>query len=317
MPNFLDSIKNNLSRKTSSGSKKASMYEAESSKGAPPSDTLTADAPPPYSAAQPTNPFSSLAPGNVRSGHSPAPSLASVSTPEDKYAFLSSFDTIFLIDDSSSMYGSRWKEVGAVLEAITPICTDHDSDGIDVYFLNHRSRASNPSGTAQGGYYGVTSSKTVTDLFKKLGPSGGTPTGHRLDELLTPYLEKLERAHDPASVKPVNIIVITDGAASDDPESIIVRCAGKLDKLDALPYQVGIQFFQVGHDRSATEDLADLDDGLAKRGVRDMVDTVTWDSQSLVGQKSLTADAILKVVLGAVVRRLDRKKTTNTGRSMT
>ncbi|KAK3357841.1 hypothetical protein B0T25DRAFT_567099 [Lasiosphaeria hispida] len=48
---------------------------------------------------------------------------------------------------------------------------------------------------------------------------------------------------DNSGVKSVNMIVITDGVPTDDPESVIVSIAKRVDKADAPPYQVGIQFF--------------------------------------------------------------------------
>lgn len=107
----------------------------------------------------------------------------------------------------------------------------------------------------------------------------------------------------PENCKPMNIIVITDGVPTDDVESPIIAAARKLDKLDAPAWQVGIQFFQVGEERGAAEALGDLDDQLSVTGdVRDMVDTVPWK-----GGQGLTADKIMKCVLGAVHRRWDRK----------
>jgi hypothetical protein len=52
-------------------------------------------------------------------------------------------------------------------------------------------------------------------------------------------------------VKSLNIIVITDGVPSDDVESVIVRAAKRLDQCNAEPWQVGIQFFQVGEPHSS------------------------------------------------------------------
>ena len=57
---------------------------------------------------------------------------------DDPYAFLASFDTVFLIDDSGSMQGKSWRETKDALETIIPVCVQHDADGIDVHFLVSR-----------------------------------------------------------------------------------------------------------------------------------------------------------------------------------
>ncbi|OHE92630.1 hypothetical protein CORC01_12076 [Colletotrichum orchidophilum] len=264
--------------------------------------------------------------GSVRSP-SPAPSNAgpiissngmSISTPEDPYAFLSSFDTILVIDDSVSMSGRSWSEVRDVIRNIAPVCTSHDEDGVDLYFLNHDSQADgNPcEGKAPGGYYGIRRAETVEDIFTSVHPRGATPTGQRLRAILKPYLQLAEtKKNNIESVKPINVIVITDGAPSDDVEAPIIAAAKKLDKLDAPMHQVGIQFFQVGDEPGAREALWELDDeivGSVDGDLRDMVDTVTWEDGN---RGVLTADSILKVVLGAVVKRLDRRRTTGESRS--
>ncbi|KAF5024241.1 hypothetical protein F66182_3698 [Fusarium sp. NRRL 66182] len=243
-----------------------------------------------------------------RRGASPAPSLSSITSAEDKYAFLSTFDTIFIIDDSGSMAGRSWREVREALSIIAPICTSHDPDGVDVYFLNHRSSASASGMQAPGGYCQIRDAAQVQRLFESVRPSGATPTGARLHSILKPYVGHLARRPDNVdSTKPVNIIVITDGCPTDDPESIIVHHAKKLDRMEAPPHQVGIQFFQVGSEPGAARALRELDDDLAGQGIRDMVDTATWSSAASDNSRALTADGILKVVLGAVVRRLDRR----------
>ena len=192
-----------------------------------------------------------------------------------------------MIDDSGSMSGSKWREAAAALSAITPICTTHDKDGIDIHFFNH-----------PRSYLNITSPARVDSVFRSVLPSGGTPTGTRLYSILKPYLNELERKGkgNCDGVKPLNIIVLTDGEAHDDPQSVITNCAAKLDRLDASPWQVGIQFFQVGRDPEATRALRDLDDGLVDLGCeRDIVDTVPWTSEG--GRVGLDADGILKVVL--------------------
>ncbi|OBS16029.1 hypothetical protein FPOA_13229 [Fusarium poae] len=147
----------------------------------------------------------------------------------------------------------------------------------------------------------------VQHLFKSVRPCGSTPTGARLHSILKPYVSHISRrAENIDSTKPVNIIVITDGYPTDDPESIIVHHAKKLDQIEAPPHQIGIQFFQVGDKHGATKALRELDDDLKDQGIRDMVDTTTWNSTTPDNSHTLSGEGILKVVLGAVVRRIDR-----------
>src|SRR5271155_5549810 len=206
-----------------------------------------------------------------------------MATVDSPYSFLTQFDTIFLIDASGSMAGRSCRETSAALAAITPICTAHDADGIDIYFLNHR----NPvAGSTCGAYTNITTPIAVEEIFHSVRPLGGTPTATRLNHILKHYLTQLgesieRRAHgEDVPVKPLNIIVITDGVPSDDVESVIVKAAKKLDQYDAEPWQVGIQFFQVGREPEAAEGLQDLDDALSgEHGIRDMVDTVAWSGE--------------------------------------
>jgi len=219
-------------------------------------------------------------------------------TADNRYAFLSTFDTIFLIDDSGSMAGRSWRETAAALASITPICTQYDADGVDLYFLNHPDSPQHKN---------LTRATDIESIFQRVRPMGGTPTGSKLNSILKPYLKDVETKGAEA-IKPLNIIVITDGVASDDVESVIINAAKKLDKWDAPGWQVGIQFFQVGNEEGAAQALRELDDDLAEIGgedLRDMVDTVPWSGGSGEG---LNAEGILKVVLGAVHRKLDRKR---------
>ncbi|KAK1245221.1 hypothetical protein MKX08_004850 [Trichoderma sp. CBMAI-0020] len=294
---FLGSIKDKFRGDSDRNSEKS-----ESKKALAPNNPFADpdDAPPAYS---------ETAPPVASSSKAPPPQIT---REDDEYAFLASFDTIFLIDDSGSMEGANWREVSEVLLKITEICTARDEDGIDLYFLNHRSTEyTTDAGKPTGGYYGIDTPQKVHTAFQRAFPNGGTPTGKRLQEILDPYVARLAASNNlhehMEEVKPINIIVITDGSPSDDPERIILHYARKLDMFNAPSHQVGIQFFQIGNDRRASAALKELDDELVKQKVRDMVDTVTWDGKSSNSSKNLTADGILKVVLGAVVRRWDRK----------
>jgi Mg-chelatase subunit ChlD len=254
------------SRSIFSSSNTLTPSQSINSRAAPPTRRLQDDCPPAYT-----------------------PSVAT-HLDDDQFAFLSEFDTVFLIDDSGSMAGRSWRETAQALQLIAPRCTKHDADGIDIYFLNAPDNCE---------YRNIKSVADVQRVFSSVRPGGGTPTGTRLRKIIDPHLKQLE-AHQ--EVKPLNIIVITDGAASDDPEATIREAASRLDAVKASPSQIGIQFFQVGNESGAAEALRELDDSLV--GVRDIVDTVPFNGQ---GGAGLDAEGILKVVLGAVHRRLDRK----------
>jgi hypothetical protein len=196
------------------------------------------------------------------------------------------------------MSGKNWDQTSAALAAIVPICTAQDSDGVEVHFLNHRQS-----------YSHVCSSGQFLEVFSLVRPSGATPTGQKLSEILQLYIRLYQRDK---TIKPLNVIIITDGEPTDPDrlEKSIVDCARQLDRLNAPDRQVGVQFFQVGSDDAATESLEELDNALVEQfHIRDMVDTVSWRRMNeLNNGNGLTTDAILKVVLGAMDKTLDRKR---------
>jgi hypothetical protein len=211
------------------------------------------------------------------------------------------------------MRGQNWKETLQAVANVSPICTTHDPDGVDIWFLKNR----NPKEPQSGAYLNITTPQSVEKIFESVYPHGDTPIGARLKDILEPYLDHLEESLRSArenmdfvsDVRPINIIVITDGKPTDDLENdlvtTLVYTAKKLDELKAKPYQIGIQFFQVGNDIEVTEFLNYLDNLLPDRfGVRDIVDTVTWDKEP----GELSARTILKVVLGGVDQRYDNEE---------
>jgi hypothetical protein len=76
------------------------------------------------------------------------------------------------------MAGRSLCEVLQALATIAPIVTKYDSDGIDIYFLNHKSKdTGEPSkGVAATGYRGVKRAIKITEIFERVRPQGGTPT---------------------------------------------------------------------------------------------------------------------------------------------
>ncbi|KAG1743551.1 uncharacterized protein EDB91DRAFT_1051223, partial [Suillus paluster] len=103
-------------------------------------------------------------------------------------------------------------------------------------------------------------------------------------------------------IKPLNVLIITDGASSDDVESVIVYFA-RLLEADKWPLgQVGIQFVQIGNSRHAAQFLRKLDD-LKQAHIRHRQDIV--DTTPYIGQ--LHADMLIKVLVGGINRRVDTK----------
>ncbi|KAI0173488.1 hypothetical protein GGR52DRAFT_571996 [Hypoxylon sp. FL1284] len=240
-----------------------------------------------------------------------------VSTREDPYAFLQHFDTAFLIDDSASM-GNYWSQVGALLDRVAPICTERDRNGVDVYFVNHRPRGRffyGFTGTREDDRAGyryigqVAGSPSMRDsiagIFSSVRPAGKCRLGHRLGRILDAYVDRMRRElRRGQRVKPLNLIVITAGIADDNLVEAVVRTARALDEMGAPSYQVGVQFFQVGDNENARQAFRFVDDNLAEAmDFRDMMDTVTWSGDP----GELSPDAVLKVVLGAVERSIDKK----------
>lgn len=325
---ILGSIRNKFGRSKSTSSNNASSSPA--SRGI----AVDQSAPPPaYTPTSPTDPSHNSAPisnNNPPTSQSdyPAPwttpSTSAAPTPAERapphdldgspYAFLSTFDTVLLIDDSGSMsYGAvptPWEQVRTALQTLAPVITAYDSDGIDIYFMNYKTnhRGEEEKGVAGTGFYNILNAHSVEEVWTTVSrPQGLTPTGRRIRDILSPYMEHLRNETKyKREVKPLNLIVITDGVATDDPESEIVRVAKELNRLDAPLSQVGIQFFQVGEDKKATRALQQLDDALEEAyHIRDMVDTITWDGRNV--NAGLSADSIVKAVQGSVNKRLDRQ----------
>lgn len=174
---------------------------------------------------------------------------------EPVLAHLTRFDTIFLVDDSGSMFGPRWAEARAALAAVVDLAVKYDRDGVDIRFFNDEEN--------QGDH--LTSSADVMNLFDKVVPSGITPTEDVIEQELGDYMVKWKDAK--RKTKKLNLIVLTDGEPDDDNdvERMIVKYAQELDREGAREHQVGIQFVQIGDDAKATAFLKMLDNDLKRR----------------------------------------------------
>ncbi|KAJ3480591.1 hypothetical protein NLI96_g8229 [Meripilus lineatus] len=215
---------------------------------------------------------------------------------ENVLEVLREYNTVIIVDDSSSMAGEAWRETREALAALAEIASKYDADGIDVCFLNDRRVGRN-----------MTDAGSVNHLFQTVTPSGATPLAAKLDILTLFYMDQLDKAKAAAdagdqralrAVKPINYIIITDGSPTDEPSDVIVRLA---KRLDAGNYPLS-QFVQIGNNPKATEFLTELDDDLSRtHGVRDIVDTTPYTGGVL------TAELMIKMLLGGINRRVDRR----------
>ncbi|GAA6006989.1 hypothetical protein JCM10207_009162 [Rhodosporidiobolus poonsookiae] len=210
---------------------------------------------------------------------------------EDRLAPLGRYDLVIMVNDSPSMV-DYWEETREALMGVVESCMKYDRDGIDLLFMNNEDHK----------IENCTAPEVVARAFEEIQPFGSTPTGVVMDDLLRDYVERVEDAKQTRTkVKPLLLLVLTDGRA-DDPDmvkDIIIEFAQRLDDIRAPPYQLGIQFIQVGDDGDAAAFLQELDDELKPQlGVRDMVDHTPYSG-------SITPDFILKAALGAVVKSLD------------
>jgi len=205
---------------------------------------------------------------------------------------LADFKVVVIVDDSDSMDGKLWFEARDALAGVAELSRLKGGEGLDIFCLN------NPNYRLD-----LRSELEVYNFFNDIAPEGQTPIGDRLRQILDVYVPKIE---DPClHHKPISIVIITDGVPTDDPRSVIVDFARRLDAKNVPLRQLGIQFVQIGDDPDAAMALKELDEQLGPaNGVRDMVDTTPYS----VAEPSLRADVIVKIVLGALNSTLDHGK---------
>ena len=197
------------------------------------------------------------------------------------------FDTVFIIDDTSSMQGradsadesdwplDKWTVLERCMENIVGIATEYDKDGVDVYFLKATDMSQKQ----------VKDPETILNKLKSIRPlleteeHRGTFFHDELRRVIDPVVSEYTKWENDRLIgkhrkvpKPLNLIVITDGEADDDDdvEAFLTDVAKDLDRLRARPRHVGVQFVQIGDDKKAAQWLTDLDDGFKARDTRDV-----------------------------------------------
>ncbi|TPX54014.1 hypothetical protein CcCBS67573_g09629, partial [Chytriomyces confervae] len=139
---------------------------------------------------------------------------------------------------------SRWVHVRSLLSHMTQTIAQHDPRGVDLLFLNNHSVHS-----------GIRHGEWIQAVFDNVAPpTGGTPTGRTMHEILDAYMSTLR--YD-STFKALNIVVFTDGKANDFYvlKYTIRHHIQILNRRGHLGHQLGIEFIQVGDDEIATAQL--------------------------------------------------------------
>ena len=212
---------------------------------------------------------------------------AAVRSDRSTFSRLGAFDTVFIIDDTSSMQGpvdseddsdwplDKWTVLEECLQHIVGIAATHDKDGVDVQFLKAKTMAQK----------NIKDTGTILAMLQCIRPRlesddhRGTFFHQELIRAIDPvlweyqqYVDDRKRGISREHPKPLNLIVITDGDADDqdEVEDYLTGVARQLDRLEAPGRHIGIQFVQIGDDDEAAAWLTDLDDGFKSRGIRDV-----------------------------------------------
>ena len=155
---------------------------------------------------------------------------------------------------------SRWQCLVEAVRTFGDIAARVDDDGVDVRFVVRNDLDAT----------GLKNGKDLLSILRNIEqPSKAGYLNDVLHRILFEYLTSFVRG----PVKPLNVIIITDGVTGDHErvENTLVRVAKMLAAEQAPPGQVGVQFVQIGFDESATAWLVTLDDKLREmHGVRDV-----------------------------------------------
>ncbi|KAH8834497.1 hypothetical protein DL96DRAFT_1580767 [Flagelloscypha sp. PMI_526] len=218
------------------------------------------------------------APGTTNPGFN---DVLDMPRPDSIDAYLSNYDIIFIIDDSSSMRGARWAEVRRALLQLSKEAMQYDADGMDVVFLNSKMHKESIADPAE-----------MLAIFDMVQPRGWTYTGAKLKVILDRALKRLDDAVGTpgyADIKPVDIVVLTDGAPTDDPAAVIAEAIERLEMGKHHLNAVGIQFVQIGDEDGAREALTSL----MNCPIRKMVDTIPYT-------QALTPQRLSEILLGTL-----------------
>ncbi|GLB43328.1 putative von Willebrand factor type A domain [Lyophyllum shimeji] len=239
------------------------------------------------------NPIPPPPPPDVIKPYNPVLDLPRPSTFEN---YLKQYDVHFLIDDSGSMADeNRWVEARNALDGIANVVIDKgfDANGIDLSFLN-----SDALFRFRDEVRDITDKGKVAAAMTKVGPNGNTPTGTRVSQILNAHMDRLDAVKGQqayAEIKPLDLIVITDGVPNDPPQfeltDVLVKLGRRIKNDKHHPNSLGVQFVQIGSDPAAAVNLPKL----VQADTGHIVDTVPY-----AGPGTISPDKLERILLGGL-----------------
>ncbi|MCJ1386127.1 hypothetical protein MMC17_009252 [Xylographa soralifera] len=224
-------------------------------------------------------------------------------------SILSQVRTVILVDDSGSMaerghsswgssdwssssrFETRWQQARCLLAGIAPLVATHNPYGIDLHFLNRTNFLA-----------GLYTPQAVEAAFDSDRPSGGTPTGQRVNDILDAYMATLRYYR---ALMPLNLIVITDGEAQDETllHHAIEEHVTKIVHRGFPAHQFGIEFLQVGDDERATKHLEKLEEEVSRHHRRFQRDVVGVTPTAR--QVRMDATTLMEICAGGIDARMN------------
>lgn len=206
---------------------------------------------------------------------------------------LSKYDTVFLLDDSGSMYmeentsgvkQSRWAELQQTIGPMIEFATYFDEDGTDIHFLNRPS------------VEGVTDprDRRLEASFAK-GPGGTTPLTRRIQEIVGNHRGQ----------KPLLVMIATDGVPDGGADGF--KQAARRILTGGKQVRFGI--IACTQDDRAVGWLNQLDDDPAIGDKIDVCDDYISERQEVLAagrwRQFLKSDYIVKCLLGPICPKYD------------
>ena len=180
------------------------------------------------------------------------------------YFKLIRYDTIFLVDDSTSMEDlaedlagircTSWSDTVGVMTQCAELILSAGGR-LKVRFFN--------SSRAEEKVSGIQELRNLCRFLLR----GDTLTYERMKAHLDEFIEDVKplNAKQRNDHPGLNLIIFTDGAPEDgfeDIEELVINTARKLNELDLHKYKLGIQFVQIGKDESVTKFFEYIDNDI-------------------------------------------------------